>query len=348
MATTLPSFTRTIDNAFVTTWYDIKADAVDNILNATVVWAALNNAGCLKPQEGGDLITRTIRYGQTAATDVQQGDLLPVGEEELETMAIWKFRHTASRVTRNIIKDRENRGKYKIKDYVGQKLTAARDGLEQKYESNLFGAIDTAETNLRHFQGLHDLVPPIASRTTGTYGGLARPSAFYDSGNGVYIPGVSASDPGTNQWWGSKYLAGTYANLDDVLLTDMKKLYNTISANQSDPNLIIGTQELWETYEEFALDAVQIIKDESTFLADLGFQVLRFKGKPFIWSSQMTAKHMLMLNTGFIDVVYDPGMWFDMTDWKAGQLEMDRIAHIMCAANMVSDQLRRHGRLEYS
>ncbi len=348
MATTLPSFTRTIDNAFVNTWYDIKPDAVDNILNATVVWAALNNAGCLKPQEGSELITRTIRYGQTAATDIQKGDLLPVGDTELETMAIWKWRTTASQVTRNLFTDQQNRGKYKIKDYVGQKLTAARDGLEQKYESNLFGTIDTAETNLRHFQGLHDMVPPIASRTTGSYGGINRPSNFYDVGNGVNVPGVSATDSGTNGFWGPKYLAGTYANLDDALLTDMKKLFNTISANQSDPNLILGTQELWETYEEFALDAVQIVKDESTFLADLGFQVLRFKGKPFIWSSLMTAKHMLMLNTDFIEVVYDPGLWFDMTDWKAGQLETDRIAHIVCFANMISDQLRRHGRLEYS
>lgn len=344
MPTTLPSFTRTIDNAFVTTWYDIKAEAIDNILNATVIWAALNNAGCLKPQEGGEIITRTIRYGQTAATDIQQGDMLPVGDTELETMAIWKWRTTASQVTRNLFKDQQNRGKYKIKDYVGQKLTAARDGLEQKYESNLLGTIDTAETNLRHFQGLHDMVPPIASRTSGSYGGINRPSAFADTGNGVYAPDTA----GTNSFWGSKYLAGTYANIDDSLLSDMKKLFNTVSANQSDPNLILTTQELWEIYEDFSLDAVQIVKDEATFLADLGFQVLRFKGKPMIWSSSMTAKHMLMLNTEFIDIVYDPGFWFDMTDWKAGQLETDRIAHIVCFANMVSDQLRRHGRLEYA
>lgn len=344
MTTTLPSYTKTIDNAFVTTWYDVKPDAVDNILNATVVWAALNNAGCMKTQEGGEYITRTIRYGTTPATGIQKGDLLPVGEEELETVGLWKWRTIASRVTRNLFDDQKNRGKYKIKDYVGQKLTAARDGLEQKYEASMFNAINTGETDLRAFQGLHDMVPPIASRTTGTYGGIARPSAFADTGNGVYAP----DSAGTNSWWGSKYLASTYDTIDDTLLSDMKKLFNTISANQSDPNLLIGTQEIWELYEEFALDAVQIVKDESTFLADLGFQVLRFKGKPFIWSSQMTAKHMLMVNTGFMEVVYDPSYWFDMTDWKAGQLETDRIAHIVCFANMLSDQLRRHGRLEYA
>ncbi len=343
MATTLPTYTKTIDNAFVTTWYEIKPDAVDNILNATVVWAALNNAGCMKTQSGSELITRTIRYGTTPATEIARGDLLPTGEEELETMAIWKWKTIASRVTRSLFDDQKNRGPSKIKDFVGMKLGAARDGLEQKYETSMFTAFSsTSETTDKTFHSLNEMVPPIANRTTGTYGGLNRPTAFADTGNGVYAPSTG------NSWWGSKYLAGVYANIDDTLLSDMKKLFNTISANQSDPNLIVTTQELSEIYEEFALDAVQIIKDEATFLADLGFQVLRFKGKPMIWSSQMTAKHMLMLNTAFIDVVYDPDYWFDMTDWKPAPLETDRIAHIVCFANMISDQLRRHGRLEYA
>ena len=345
MATTLPSYTKTIDNAFVTTWYEIRPEAVDNILNATVIWATLNNAGCMKPQSGSELITRTIRYGTTPATEIQRGDLLPTGEEELETMAIWKWKTIASRVTRSLFDDQKNRGPTKIKDFVGMKLGAARDGLEQKYESNMTTAYSsTAETTDKSFQSLHEMVPPIANRTSGTYGGLNRPGSFSDVGNGVYAPTSTT----TNAWWGSKYLSSALATIEDTLLVDMKKLFNTISANQSDPNLIVTDQATWELYEEFALDAVQIIKDDSTFLADLGFQVLRFKGKPMVWTNNMTAHHMLMLNTAFIEIIYDPDYWFDMTDWKPAPLETDRIAHIICFANMISDQLRRHGRLEYS
>lgn len=344
MSTTLPTQTRTIDNAFVTTWYDIRPDAIDNILNATVIWAALNNAGCLKPQIGSKFITRTIRYATTPATEIARGDLLPVGEEELETEAIWTWRYLASRVQRNLFDDQENAGPQKIKDLVGMKLDAARDGMVQKNESQILNAIVTGETG-KLFQGLHDLVPPIASRTTGTYGGIARPGAYVDSGNGVNIPDTTS----TNPWWGPKYLAGTYASIEDDLLADMKKLFNTTSANQSDPNLIISTQELNDIYEEFALDAVQIIKDDATFLADLGFQVLRFKGKPMIWTPNMTAKHMIMLNTGFVEIIYDPNVWFEMTDWKPdGPTGTNRIAHILQCANMVGTQPRRHSRLEYA
>lgn len=342
MATTLPTQTRTIDNAFVTTWYDIKPDAVDNILNATVIWAALNNAGCLKPQVGSKFITRTIRYGTTAPTEIQRGDTLPVGEEELETEAIWTWRFLASRVQRSLFDDQENAGPQKIKDLVGMKLDAARDGMVQKNETQILNAIVTDESG-KLFQGLHDLVPPAASRSTGTYGGINRPLTYSDSGNGVYTPATG------NTWWGAKYLAGTYASIEDDLIADMKKLFNTVSANQSDPNLIISTQELNDIYEEFALDAVQIIKDDATFLADLGFQVLRFKGKPMIWTVNMTAKHMIMLNTGFVEIVYDPNVWFEMTDWKPdGPTGTTRIAHILQCMNMIGTQPRRHGRLEYA
>ena len=36
--TTLPSLTRTIDDAFLTTWFEIREEAIDNILDATVIW----------------------------------------------------------------------------------------------------------------------------------------------------------------------------------------------------------------------------------------------------------------------------------------------------------------------
>lgn len=222
------------------------------------------------------------------------------------------------------------------------RIQGARDSLEQLYETNLTQAIVTDESG-KLMQGLHDLVPPIASRSTGTYGGIARPSAFSDTGNGVFAPTVGTG----NYFWGAKYLPGVLATVEDELLTDMKKLYNTIHANQAAPNLIVTTQSLFETYEEFALDISQIVKGQGG-LADLGFDVIMFKGKPMIWTANWTANHMCMFNTDYIEIVYDPGMWFEMTDWKPVPLGQDRIAHIVSFANMIGTQPRRHGRLEYA
>lgn len=350
MATTLPILTRTIDNAFTTTWYEIRPEAIDNILDATVVWAALRAAGTFTPQTGGEFITRTIRHGEVDAVAVAKGDILPQGETETETMAIWEWKHVATHIQRDTITDQKNAGPSKIKDYVAQRLEAARDGKEQKFETQIFGAFQSNETG-KEFQSLDDMVPggstvvnALVNQNSGTYGRITRATAYVtDSTTSLQTPSA-----GTNPWWGPKYLAGTLATIGTTLLEDLRTLYNGLHNNQSPPTLIIVDQNIFEIYEDFSADTIQIIKDERTFLADLGFEVLRFKGKPFVWTPGITANNILMLNTDFVEVVYDPGLWFDMTEWKAIPLQMERIAHIISALNVISSQLRRHGRLIYA
>jgi hypothetical protein len=254
--TTLPTYTRTLDDDFVTTWYEIRQEAIDNILDATVVWNLLMAAGSFTEQTGGEIITRTIRHGEIDAVQVAKGDVMTPSEPSLETMALWTWRYLASNIQRSTFDDQKNAGPSKIKDYVGSRITAARDGLEQKFETDILAASNTAETG-KGIQSLNDLIPPTGDRTTGTYGTIARPTAFADSGNGVNTPSAG------NVWWGGNYLAGTDGQQDVDLLDDMKKLYNTIHANQAAPNLILTTQTEFETYETFAIDISQIIKDET-------------------------------------------------------------------------------------
>lgn len=338
--TTLPTYTRTLDDAFVTTWYEIREEAIDNILAATPIWNILMGSGSFIEQTGGEIITRTIRHGEITPEQVQKGSVMTAGEPKLETMALWQWKYLASNIQRSTFDDQKNNGPSKIKDYVGVRITAARDGLEQKFETDIWGTFATSETAVG-IQGLNDLCPTIANRSTGTYGNINRPLT-YDS----FAAAVESPLTG-NIWWGGKYLDGVDATADVDLLSDMKKLYNSLHANQSAPNLIIMDQTKFEIYEDFAIDISQIIKDETTRLADLGFEVLRFKGKPVVWSSDITAQHVLMINTDWVEVVYDPLLWFDMTDWKPQAFEFDRAAQILCALNVITSQPRRHGRIEY-
>ena len=335
MATTLPQFQEDIDNRFVETWYEIREDAADNILNSTVVWSALLGAGSFTPQAGGDMITRRIRYAIPSATAVQKGDLLGQGETETETMAIWTFRNTATHVQGSVFDDRENRGTFRIKDYIKKRTTEATDAMKQNYEDAVM-ADGTTDESGKAIQGLKDLLPTKADRNQGTYGKIARPSAF--SGSPVAKPTVS----GTNPWWGSVYLQQTLP-IALNLLDDWKKLYNSVTDNLESPNLILCDQASFELYEEFAEDKTQIVKDEGSRLADLGFEILRFKGKPMAWSSNADANTAMFLNTNYIEVVYDPGMWFDMTRFKDIPLQGERIAHILTSLNVIGTQPRRHG-----
>lgn len=320
MATTLPSYTETIDNKFVNTWYEIRPQAIDNILLATPIWAAIFNK-CKVEQVGGKSIERTIKYATGVRQAITKGTTLNEGEVETETAAFWTWRYISSHIQRTLIDDQQNNGKFKIKSYVDQRLTAARESLVQGFETDILRTETTDESGL-FIQSLNDMLPAFANRATGTYGKIAR----------------------SNDWWVPKYYQWTgVRNIN--LLSDMRTAYNNVFLNQTAPNLILCTQTLFELYEDFAEDKVQIIKDETTRLVDLGFEVLRFKGKPMIWTPNQTSDNMCMYNTDYIEVVYDPRLWFDMSSWRDSPKQFERLANIVCACNIISTQLRRHIRL---
>ena len=332
MANTLPSFTKTIDNYFTETWYEIKPGAIDNILLGTPIWAVLKHNGCFDTQVGGTNVEETIKYGVGPdAIPVVKGDTMGQGEIETETAAFWTWRYLSTHIQRSTFQDQQNNGKFRIKDYVKKRTTEAADALKQEYEKELFnvGRTTVTDESGKYLQSLNEMVPSFNNRATGTYGGIAR----------------------SNTWWQSIYKAITTPP-EINLLSDMKSLYNNIGLNQDYPDLIACTQNLFEIYEEFALDQVQIIKDETTYLADLGFEVLRFKGNPMVWTPNFSVgagntnkNSMLMVNTKWIKVMYDPTLWFDMSQWKDIPLQAERIAHILCTACLYTNQPRRHGRL---
>ena len=320
---TLPTFTKSVDDYFVNTWYTVRTQAIDNILNATVVWAALKERGCLKPQIGEQDITRTIWYGTVDPTAISRGDLLPFGEPQLVTRASWSWRWLASYAQRSMFDDQPNRGKGRIRDYVADRVKAMRDGMVQRFETDLFRAGITAETG-KYLQSLYDLLPTYATRATGTYGTIAR----------------------SNSWWQSHYKQWE-TPYEVNLVSNMNNLYNTIANSgpgQEPPNLIVTDQTTFEIYHDFALDSQQVVRDTGSKLADLGFDVLKFRGKQLVYTGNMgTAYDMMMLNTDYIEFVYDPGYWFEVTDWKQGPLETNKVQHLICTGNLIGTQPRRHG-----
>ena len=326
---TLPSITRAIDDKFMTVWYDIQKETEDIVLNSNIVSAALREKGCFVTQNGGKYITRGVSYALPTTKEVVKGDVFSQGEIETETQAEWQFKFVSGHVQRNIFDDRECRSEHQIRDYVKIRLQKAKDALELAHENafkKVFSA--TAETTDKSFQGLNELIPPYANRLTGTWGKMLRSDT-------LWIPQYKAMS----------------ANPETNLISDMNNLYNTLKSKgkgQISPDFIICDQETWEIYQDFALDASQIIKEDTTHLADLGYDVLRYNGKTMVMDDDVKVSskmQLLMLSTKKIEVVYDPAMWFEATEWKPIPLQGDRIMHILCAWNMVCSNPAKNGRL---
>jgi hypothetical protein len=342
----LPDLTRTLDDDFVNTWYEIRPEVIDNILSATVFFLALKEYGCLTPQVGGEYITRTVGYGTKSTQVFQKGTVLSQSEPALDTMARWDWRRFAMDVNRSLVDDQKNAGKFKIKSYISRRLEAARDSIVQDMETDLLGWGVYVASPYR-MNGILDICASTSGEST-QYGATGGTTA--DTNSDAYTSGTQNGNINrSNSWWRNKVKTGTApASLN--LVADMRTFFNTVSNNQESPNFILADQDLYEYYEDDVSDRQQIVRSAfNKTAADLGFDTLTFKGATLAWSDKLAATdNMYFLNMNHIELVYDPNYWFDMTEWKSTANQLERVAYIVCVSpGLITGQPRRHGILEY-
>jgi hypothetical protein len=342
----LPSYTKTVDDDFVNTWYEIRTESIDNILDATVMWLALREFNCLTPQSGSEIITRRIYYGTKSKQNITRGTTLQQSVTKRETMAWWEWAYTAIDINRALLDDQKNSGPTRIKSYIATRLEGARNDLVQGLEQDLFRWNAFAANQMN---GLFDIIPTATAIAVGAnYGGTWSPAAAAVSP--TYTAGTFGNiSKATNTWWRPNYKNGSDPSSVN-LTSDMKTFWNTISANVASPNFIISDQDLYEYYEDEISDKHQIVRQAFNDVAtDLGFDSTTFKGAPMSWTGELSASDkMMFLNMDYIELVYDPGYWFDMTEWMTTPSQLERVAYIISAMQLIDSQPRRHGLLDYA
>lgn len=353
--TTLPTLTRTIDDDFVNTWYEIRAMVIDQVTEATIFWAALKNFGCLKTQDGGEYITRTVRYGQKSTQRFSKGAILDQSVPKLDTMARWDWRFFLVDVNRSLIDDAKNSGPYKIKDYLMARLEAAKDALTQDLETYItqWGAYYSGDPQPN---ALYDICPNYTAESAVGDGSASDSQASGTSNGNI--------DRAANAWWRNwvayngaaeskaAFIAGDTTEPYSVgLVPDLRHFYNCVNANQEAPNFILMDQDIYEAYEDEVSDKLQIVRNSFTRQAgDLGFEAITYKGATMSYSSKLaSSKHVFLLNMNHIELVYDPMLWFAPTNWKETSNQLESVMYIVCMTpGLITAQPRRHGVMEYA
>ena len=348
----LPTLTRTFDDDFMNTWYEIRAFVIDNILEATIFWAALKNFGCLVPQNGGEYITRSVGYGKKSTQRFSKGAVLTQTVKKLDTMARWDWRYFLVDINRTLIDDAKNSGPFKIKDYLMRRLEAARDALVQDLETYLcqYGTYYSGDAQPN---GLYDICPQASAESSG------------DSNSDSQSSGTSNGNISrANNWWknwvaadgsgavdSTKIAGETYEPYAVNLVADLRHMYNKINAQQEPPNLILMDQDIYESYEDEVMDKLQIVRNAFTRQAgDLGFEAITYKGATMSYSSKLAStKHVFQLNMNHIELPYHPEVWFDATNWKETANQLESVMFIVCMTpGLITAQPRRHGCMEYA
>jgi len=194
--TTLPQWTKDLDDDFVNTWYDIRAEVIDNVLDATILTAALKNFGCYDTQVGSAIVTDTVGYGEKSTQRFVRGTVLTQEVVPADTMAEWDWRYFTVDVNRSLVDDAKNAGKYRIKSYVARRLELARNALVQdleKYLSQWGGAYNAPKQP----NGVYDIAANATAETA-----AAAPFSDTENNSDSKASGTSNGKISrANAWW---------------------------------------------------------------------------------------------------------------------------------------------------
>ncbi len=328
MAATNISLSELLDNLYTSTWQNMKETVRDNVFNALPFWFWLKEKGRMETVEGGRFLTEPLMYDKTDNVRwIGRGGTAPMNDQQLLTTAKFDWRYLVGSVVRFGIDDQQNRGKNEILNLMNTKLDNTQNSLATEMETRLFGASGavsagtTTDTNPA-FDGLQFLVPDDPTSASNNAGGI---------------------DPSTYTWWRNQATNMTAKSFATYGVSYMRTLMNNCSNNlkMDSPDIILSGQTPYEAYEDSVLPLYRISDNK---LGDMGFENIKFKGRPMLWSPSCSNQRLYMLNTNFIKFTYDPMMMMDMTQWKDVPNQVnDRVAQIITACAFKVSRRRCQG-----
>lgn len=321
------SLTEALNNLYTTTWQNMKSEAIDNIFDATPFWFWLRDKGKMRTVQGGRFITEPLVYDKNDNVQwITKGGTVPLNDYEFLTVAKFDWRYLTASLVRFWVDDQQNRGRNQIINLMNSKLTNTKEALSSEMETRLLAGTGSADNA---FDGLQFLVPDDPT------------SASYDAG------GI---DPSTYTWWRNQQTNMTGKSWATYGVYYMRNMLNKCMNNRAmdAPDLILTGQQPYEMYEDTVLDFYRVTNNR---LADAGFMNQVFKGIPMVWSPSCasadisaTAGRMYFLNTRYINFVYDPMAFFDMTPWKSIPNQVNDVAaQILTAGTLTTGRRRVQG-----
>lgn len=321
------AFTQALDDLYTTTWQKRLPGVFDNVFSATPFWFWLKDKGKLRPVHGGRFLEVNLEYGtNTTVQWISRGGTVDLSDFRFLTVGQYQWRYLVANIMRYGVDEQQNSGDAQIINWVNAKLNNTEESLITTLETTLVGGSGAATLPAPSFDGLQFLVPDSANVAASAY-----------NAGGI--------DPSVYTWWQSQAIGMTGRSFAIYGIPSMRHLLNLCMNNRAmdQPDIIVSDMNSYEQYEDAVLPMLRIT---NTRLADAGFQNQTFKGIPMVWTPSMTQR-MYFLNSRFIEFIYDPMYFFDMTEWKAiPNQPNDRAAQIELACSFTTSRRRVLGVLD--
>ena len=315
----LPTLTKTLDDLHSSTWERVKTDVVDNIFDANPILKVMKARGKFVEYNGGTDIMQPLEYGENETVDwIGRGSKISIETGEKITMAKYQWKYIAGSIVRMFTDEDMNMGEPAVFNYTEKNIANLEKSLKKKINVAL---LKDGSQHALAMSGFKKYVveDPTASTTVG---------------------GI---DPSTEPWWRNQQMVMSGTDHTTVLIDDMRTMYDNCSddGGTETPQIIVTTKGIKNWYEDEALDSHYYT--ESNEMADLGIKGCAFKGAPIIWTKGCTTAWMYFFNLDFFEIAYTASRWFDMTEWKTAQDNLERVAQILAKLQLICSNREKQG-----
>ncbi len=264
------------DSLFTFTIENRSKQLADNMSQQNALINRLRDKKKIKPITGGTKILEELEYGEGDMFWYSGYDTLNYQPKQLFTAAEYQLKLCAVPVAISGEDMLKNAGKEGIMDLFEKRVDNAAKTIVNQMSKSVYS--DGTGSDGKEIGGLRLLVAD--SPATGTVGGIDRSVAG-------------------NEFWRNK--AQATALTGDNIISEMNKMYLSLSRGSDKPDLIVADDTLYSLYEG-ALMPQQRFTDTKT--AESGFENLKFKGAEVIFDGgqggNCPENHMYFLNTDYI------------------------------------------------
>lgn len=351
-ASSAPSQNTVNYDALLSTTLDAyRPTMVDNIFKDSAFLAALREFGGTRTQNGGERIREILLYGtNSTVASYEAYEEIDTTAQDGMTAAFYEWREIAGTIAISRREERQNSGESQILNLLEGKVKQAEMSMREEVNTQLLRGTVSGAT----------FVPGNSAKDLNPLGWFLRKDNTTDPTTGGNVGNIAGA---TYSWWRHQTAVADSASKDTGnafalnvstyagLKVAIRRMHNFCGRGSGGfPNLLVGDQVTYETYEN-ALDVN--VRFQNTKMADLGFDSLKVRGAEFIWdelvpdidngTTAITAGTIFFLNTNFYKLVIDSETDFVTTPFVEPENQTAKIAKVLFMANACVSNLRKLG-----
>ena len=332
------TFSEVLDSMAVATWRHMKKTVVDQIFDEIVFYNYLRSKGKIQSYQGGKYIETPLSNAENDTLSwINEQDAVNINDLDPISSAQWDWKYLVASVTRSQIEEQKNRGKMQLINLLKHKMQVTKDTLVKELESKLFSDVDSGGKSMEGLQHL------IADDGVGTVGGVnATTYTWWKNQQINYYTGAKLGGSGTSGGFGVAHDDGP-----DRGIVAMRTMIDSCSKSlgNAKPDIILTDKATYRLYNASIDDKLRIVTQK---VGDMSFQTLTFEGLPILATDTCpqdanSRSRMYFIDCDHVTMFYDPGMFFDMTEWKPVPNQLKRAAQIVTASNMITTMRRSSG-----